>query len=298
MVKVITPEVKEQAIQWRAKILSGTNAASFGYVTKYSVHTPARGNLILIPGMASNCKTEPLFQEFVTWGLRHKYDVYSLETFLGRFQPDVNLKYAQINTVPELVNLIDTGLETIAKHAIQQPMHIVAHSAGAVGTLLAINRQIAQNRPIDIDNVTLFAPFVADERFARIKKLYRMRSKSDEEFQRTPIRVENPFVSPTQPRYISVLPAFFEQITNLNLVTPEVATYNFPLTIVAGGRDNKVPCDALQKLYKQLVTLPNAEKFQYVLFPKSNHSFIHPSGDFMDILYKINPYIHFHGPIR
>ncbi|MDE6250560.1 MAG: hypothetical protein K2M34_02915 [Alphaproteobacteria bacterium] len=297
MVKAITPEIKEQAIQWRAKIISGTDIASFGYVTKYSLYTPARGNLILIPGMASNCKTEPLFQEFITWGLRHKYDVYSLETFLGRFQPDVNLKYAQENTVPELINLIDTGLETIAKHASNNPMRIVAHSAGAVGTMFAINKQIAQKRPINIENVTLFAPFIADERFARIKKFYRLRSKSEEEFQRTPIRVENPFVNPPQPRYISVLPAFFEQITNLNLVTPETATYNFPVTIVGGGRDNKVPCDALQKLYKKLATLPNGERFQYVLFPKSNHSFISQSNNLFDILSRINPYI-FHDIVR
>ena len=297
MIKTITPEIKEQAIQWRAKIVSGTNIASFGYITKYSLSTPARGNLILIPGMASNCKTEPLFQEFIAWGLRHKYDVYSLETFLGRFQPDVSLKYAQENTVSELIRLIDTGLETIAKHANQKPMRIVAHSAGAAGTMFAINRQIGQKRPINIENVTLFAPFIAGERFARIQKLYRRRSKSEEEFQRTPIRVENPFVDASQPRYISVLPAFFEQITNLNLVTPETATYNFPVTIVGGGRDNKVTSDALQKLYRQLATLPNGKKFQYVMFPKSNHHFISQSNNLLDILSRINPYI-FHGETR
>lgn len=297
MVKVITPEIKEKAFQWRAKIISGTSAASYGYVTKYSVSTPARGYLVLVPGMASNCKTEPLFQEFIAWGLRHKYDVYSLETFLGRLQPDVNLKYAQENTVPELINLIDTGLITIAKQTNCEPLRIVAHSAGGVGTMLAINRQIAQNRLINIKNVTLFAPFIADERFARIKKLYRCRSKSEEEFQRTPIRVENPFVSPSEPRYISVLPAFFEQITNLNLVTPETATYEFPVTIVGGGRDTKVPCDALKKLYKQLTTLPNGKHFQYILFPKSNHSFITQSNNLLDILSRINPSI-FHGILR
>lgn len=290
MVKVITPEIKEHAIQWRAKI-PGTSAASFGYVTKYSLHTPARGSLILVPGMASNCKTEPLFQEFINWGLRHKYDVYSLETFLGRFQPDVNLKYAQVNTVPELINLIDNGLTTIAKHTNHKPLRIVAHSAGAVGTMFAINQQIAQNRPINIKNVTLFAPFIADERFARIKKLYRCRSKSEEEFQRTPIRIENPFAKPSQPRYISVLPSFFEQITNLNLVTPETATYKFPVTIVGGGRDNKVPCDALHKLYKELATLPNGCNFQYVMLPKSNHSFISQSNNLFDILSRISPNI-------
>lgn len=297
MLNIITPEIKEQAFQWRAKITSGPNAASFGYITKYSISAPARGYMVLVPGMASNCKTEPLMQEFLSWGLLHKYEVYSLETFLGRFQPDVNLKYAQENTLPELISLIDTGLTTIAKHTKNEQLRIVAHSAGAVGTLLAINRQIEQNRLANIKNLTLFAPFIADERFDRIKKLYRCRSKSEEEFRRTPIRIENPFVAPPQPRYISVLPAFFEQITSLNLITPEAATYKFPVTIVAGGRDTKVPYDALQKLHKQLAALPNGHLFHYVFFPKSNHSFTAQLKNSFDMLSKINPYI-FPSPTR
>ncbi len=281
----------DDTIQWRAKFSSGTTNASTGYITKYAIHAPSRGNLVLIPGMASNCKTEPLMQKFITWGLLHNYNVYSLETFLGCFQPDVNLKCAQKNTVPELINLVDRGLTIITQHAISQPLRIVAHSAGAVSTISAINRQIDQDRLINIFNITLFAPFISDERFNRIKKFYRMRSKSDEEFQRTPIRIENPFISAPHPRYISVMPEFFEQMINLNITTKAVEKYTFPVTIVAGGRDTKVSSSILHDLYKRLAALPNGNMFHYVLLPKSNHSFICPPNDWFYIISRINPYV-------
>jgi len=287
----INLDCPEHAIQWRAKFPSGTKAASTGYITKYAVNVPSRGNLVLVPGMASNCKTEPLMQKFITGRLLHNYNVYSLETFLGCFQSDVNLKCAQKNTVPELINLVDRGLTIISQHATPQPMRIVAHSAGAVSTISAINRQIAQDRLINIFNITLFAPFISDERFNRIKKFYRCRSKSDAEFQRTPIRIENPFVAAPRPRYISVMPEFFEQITHLNIATAEVEKYTFPVTIVAGGRDSRVPSDILYDLYKKLSALPNGNMFNYVLFPQSNHSFTYPSKDWFNMISTINPYI-------
>ncbi|MCM1295101.1 MAG: dienelactone hydrolase family protein [Muribaculaceae bacterium] len=291
MITTITPDIKEHAIQWRTKYSSDTPTASTGYITKYAISDAPRGNLILVPGMASNCKTEPLMQEFITWGLRHNFDIYTLETFLARFQHDVNFKAAQKNTVPELINLIDRGLTIIDKYSIQKPMQIVAHSAGAVSTISAINQQIAQNRLINIDRITLFAPFISDERFNRIRNYYRGR-KSDAEFMRTPIRVENPFIPPAQPRYISVLPSFFEQIINLNITTTEIEQYNFPVTIVAGGRDSKVPADLLHDLYKKLTQMPNKHLFTYVLFPNSNHSFVQPiNNNWLDVIFKINPYV-------
>lgn len=287
----ITYTNNRQSIQWHAKFSSSENSAPLGHITKYTTDNPSRGNLILVPGMASNCKTEPLMLKFIDWGLLHNYNVYSLETFLACFQPTINLKYAKRNTVPELINLIDRGLTIIARDAPQHPMRIVAHSAGAVSTICAVNRQIAQNRPIHIENITLFAPFVADERFARIQKFYRSRCKSDTEFQRTPIPVENPFVCSPNPRYISVLPSFFEQIINLKLVTSETAQYTFPVTIVAGGRDNKVPSTALHALYKKLIELPNHNMFKYVMFTQGNHSFLHPSNDWFNLISHINPYV-------
>lgn len=292
MIQAITSDTdtKEHAIQWRTKFLSQTETASMGYITKYALSDTPRGNLVLIPGMASNCKTEPLMQGFITWGLRHKYNIYTLETFLACFQPDVNFNIAQKNTVPALINLIDQGLTLIERYSTQHPMHIVAHSAGAVSTVCAINRQISENRLINIDHITLFAPFITDERFNRIKQFYRGR-KSDAEFQRTPIRIENPYISKSQPRYISVLPSFFEQIINMNITGPEIEKYTFPVTIVAGGRDTKVPANILHELYKKLASLPNGSMFNYVLFPRSNHSFAFQSNELLNMISKINPYV-------
>ena len=84
MLQNITPDIKKQSIQWRAKFSSDTEIASKGYIIKYALHAEPRGNLVLIPGMASNCKTEPLMQGFITWGLLHKYNIYTLETFSTR----------------------------------------------------------------------------------------------------------------------------------------------------------------------------------------------------------------------
>lgn len=290
MIYNITPDVKEQSIQWRTKFSSNTDVSSTGYITKYALPVAARGNLVLIPGMASNCKTEPLMQAFITWGLLHRYNIYTLETFLACFQPDININAAQKNTVPELINLVDRGLTIIERYSAPKPMHIVAHSAGAVSTVCALNRQIEQDRLINIDHITLFAPFITDERFNRIKQYYRGR-KSDDEFQRTPIRIENPYIPKSQPRYISVLPSFFEQIINLNITSPEIEQYTFPVTIVAGGRDTKVPANILQGLYKKLSALPNGEMFNYVLFPKSNHSFAQQPNQWLNLISKINPYV-------
>ncbi len=48
--------------------------------------------MILIPGLASNSRTEPLMKVIEYWALMHRHDVYCLDTFLGDFLPVVYIQ--------------------------------------------------------------------------------------------------------------------------------------------------------------------------------------------------------------
>ena len=112
--KTKLPALKDAAFRWELKYSSRTENKTIGQISYYSVHnTPSENCIILVPGLASNTRSEPLMRIIEYWALSVKYDVYCLDTFLGNFLPETSQVLATKHTFDEYIDLIDAGLDKI-----------------------------------------------------------------------------------------------------------------------------------------------------------------------------------------
>lgn len=108
-------ELKEASFNWEIKFSSMTENKTIGHISHYALNDAMSRNncLILIPGLASNTRAEPLMKVVEYWALTNKYDIYCIDTFLGDFLPEMSQKLAQKHTFAEYINLIDAGLDVV-----------------------------------------------------------------------------------------------------------------------------------------------------------------------------------------
>lgn len=284
------PNLKEQTLKWSIDIkLDGENFHA-GDISYYSVGDAARGNFILVPGLASNTATEPLMKALTWWSLTNRYNVYCLDTFLGDFKPTVTMDDAVRNTIPKFIDVVDTGLDIIGKHCDGAWTCMVGHSLGANATFEILNRRVIANQPTHLSAAIVFAPFVCKSCLEWIVDYQRKRQCppdiSDAEFKNYPLGMCSPqdAAMSKQIRYISVLPKFFDDLDKMTPKPHLMNKYDIPVTIVAGGRDKKAPLERLQGIYETMRRMSNASKFKLVVFPKSKHSFINQYRDYAAVV--------------
>ncbi len=284
------PELKEQAFKWKMEYVSQTPLQSVGHITHYSVTDKARANIIVIPGLTSNTEIEPLMRAITYWALDNKHNVYALDTFLGDFHDDITHEYAQRNTFPEFIKLIDTGLDILEKQCAGTWTCLTAHSAGATGTFEIFNRRILDGKKLRFAACVMFAPYVSDQDCAKFRNLYRARYRMtnipDEEFDNTPMGFTSPqdIALTNTKRYVTVYPSFFQDLAAVRMRPDIMDKYNIPITIVGAGRDNKVTTKSLIDLYNDLRQMPHGKNFKYVEFKNSKHSFEDQHRDWSTII--------------
>ena len=286
------PDLRDKSFAWKINFTSTTQLATNGTITHYAVNEDtSRGNLILVPGLASNTKVEPLMCAVTYWALTHKYGVYALDTFWGDFKPEITDKLAAKHTVPEFINLMETGFDIISKKSDGKWTCVVGHSLGGTGILEVFNRRVLQNRPIEYSGAILFAPFVVRDWNYTTKhfvKKYQYPELSEEEIANLPIGLISPHDLSEQrvARYISIYPKVYDDIDKLKPRPDLIAKYNIPLTLVAGGRDRKSPVEYIRGIYNDVLACPDCKtKIKFVEFPNSKHSFIKQDKDWNSILH-------------
>ena len=283
------PELKEKSFSWKMEFSSKTELATTGTITHYSVPGGARGNLVLVPGLASNSSIEPLMCAVSYWGLKHKYNLYALDSFLGDFKLEISADLAKKNTFPEFIDLMDAGLEIISKMSADQWTCVVGHSLGATGALEVFNRRVQKEQPIGFSGAILFAPYVTKEWHDFSKRFmhhYQYPDLTDEEFESVPMGMMSPhdILQVRQNRYVSLYPKFYDDVDALVPRPDLMAHYNIPVTLVAGGRDRKSPIEYIREIYTQVNAAHPLRKVRFVEFPASKHSFMHQHGDWVSIL--------------
>ncbi len=286
----ILPQLKVRAYKWRMEYTSQTTIKSIGHITHYSVTDTPHANIILCPGLASNTENEPLMQAVTYWALKHKYNIYSIDTFLADFKPTVSPELAASNTFPEFIKLMDTGLDILEKQCRGTWTTIVAHSAGATGTFEIFNRRIADDKKLRFNAAIMFAPYITENNIDPVLNIYRARyhytEMPDSEFAHIPLGFGSPhdLLQSGQMRYVTVFPQFFKDMSAVKLNPDVMNQYNIPITIVGGGHDKKVTIQSLLNLYKKLRATPNGNLFKFVNFQNSKHSFIDQHKDWSAII--------------
>ncbi len=283
------PDLKNRAFQWSMKYSINPDNNPTGNITYYSITDKPHANLILLPGLASNTETEPLMRVMTYWGLKYKYNIFALDTFMGEFTRDISPDAARQNTFPALLDSVETGMDLIQKHCTGPHTCVIAHSLGATAVLCVLNRRFNANRPIPVTAGVVFAPYLSADWHITLKGILRTRFHlehlSDAEFDSIPVGLSSPHAlfANEKWRYVSIQPKLLDE----SEVTPDLkamAKYSIPITLVAGGRDRKVPAETLRDLHKQLSELPNGKLFRYVEFPTSKHSFLDQHKDWSAIL--------------
>lgn len=284
------PDLKKTCFSWQMSFSSKTDLATTGQITHYAVNGDApRGNLVLVPGLASNTEIEPLMRAVTYWSLKHKYNIYALDTFLGDFQSEKSVDLAARNTMPEYINLIDAGFEIVSKMSAGQWACVVGHSLGGIGTLEVFNRRVSQNKPLGFSGSILFAPYLTKEWCDFSKRFMKHRQYpdvSDEEYNQSPIGLVSPhdvYYSGAC-RYVSLYPGFYDDIVALKPRPDLMAQYDIPVTLVAGGMDRKSPIEYIRDIYDETRRLSKNKKIKFVEFPTGRHSFIDQYSDWASIL--------------
>lgn len=290
----VLEELKNKHFSWEMNFCSRTENKTIGHVTHYSIDTtPAENCVILIPGLASNTRNEPLMKVIEYWALLNKHDVYCLDTFLGDFMPAVSQELAEKHSFSEFVDLVDTGMDVIEKDVkFKKYQHscLIGHSAGATAAFEIYNKRIRERKKLRFSASVMFAPFV--ERSFHIfiqnffKKFVFNNKIDDETFKKTAIGLKSPHETQVDGRYtkISILPKFYDDEDLVEFRPELMDRYGIPITLVAGGLDKKSPPEELRKKYNVLREGKNGFLWKMVVFKDSRHSFIDQHKDYDAIL--------------
>lgn len=280
------PALKEQSFVWSLDYNTKTNLRPTGHIKHFSTTDNPRGNLILVPGLASNTATEPLMKSITYWGLVSRYDVYCMDSFLGDFNPTISIEDAKRNTYDEFVRLIDTGLNIVQKQCFGQYSCLITHSAGCSALIDIFNSRIEQGKKLRFSSSVMFAPFTPIETLEWFKNLYKARYKlnniSDEEFYKTPMGITSPHTP--NGGYVSIMPKFYDDSRSDRFRPDLMNEWGTPVTLVGAGKDKKAPMQIISQRYDILRKQSNGHLFRLVEFPTSKHSFIDQHKDWSAII--------------
>ena len=254
-----------------------TDINSTGCVTYYSAIPPreTRGNLVLIPGLASNTDTDPLMKNLRYWGFTHSYNIYCINTFMGDFVQDLSYERAQKNTFAEYVAAIGTSLDIVEEICAGQPTHIISHSIGGNALIKTFYNRAAENRDTNFSSVMMFAPCITGKWYRTLEQQH-MRSVGSsklEDIKKIPIPVYNPHNKQDPNSFVPIMHNFLTDSCDLSFERPFINRLQKPVTIVGGTHDRAVPSHQLQAIYKLLKTQSNSDLFQFMLFEGARHTF-------------------------
>ena len=288
-------QLKGQYFRWETNYSSRTENKTIGHISYYSINeTPAENCLILIPGLGSNTRTEPLMKVIEYWALMNHHDVYCLDSFLGDFLPVVSQELAEKHTFAEFIDLVDTGMDYIEKSVKEKKYKyscVIGHSAGATAAFEIYNKRIMERKKLRFNASIMFAPYLDKSFTIYIHNFYKRHcteeAMSEPEFKQTAISMSSPHEQPLgEPvkTHVSVLPSIFSDIDSVEFRPDLMDKYNIPITLVAGGRDKKSPPEELRKKYNILRSGKNGHLWKFVVFKNSRHSFIDQHKDWGAIL--------------
>lgn len=281
-------QLKEQSFAWNMDFSSKTEIANVGHITYYEIRdAKPYGNLVLVPGLASNTDIEPMMRAITYWSLKHKFNIYAIDSFFGDFQDTIDATAAAKNTVPEFVDLMDAGLDIVAKMSVNQWTCVIGHSLAGGAVLEVFNRRILKKQPIGYSAAVLFAPYVVRGWLDATKDFIKGHQYPDvsyAEFYNSPVGVVSlhDFVKVGYARRISVFPQVYDD--DLKPRPDLMAQYKIPITMVAGGKDRKAPVEYIRGICDATLQYSDKPKITFVEFPESKHSFINQHNDWNAVL--------------
>ena len=270
----LLPDLKAKSLKWEAVCYSGTeinNSAKIHYYSA-SVLYPL-GDLILSPGLGTNTDIDPLMKMLTYWGLTHKYNIMTIDTFLGDFLNLPSLEVAQKNTYHEFISSLESSIKFIEPYSLKHKNILIGHSAGATGVIDALNSMTIKNEKINLFSVMLFAPW-ASAQWGKVFKeiVYKRCESSNFNNPNKILPVTNMFNNHIG--YMNIMPQFITDKDNMPFRPDLMNNWGTYTTIIAGEYDKKAKPEDLQKKFSELKKQPNHSRFRFIVLPKAKHSFL------------------------
>lgn len=267
----LLPELKQKTLQWKTTCYSNTEMNTSSKISSYhNLNGKSHGTLVLIPALASNSEIDPLGKTISYWGLTHQYNIITIDTFLGDFQPCPSEEELKKRTFPEFIEILTQSIGFIEPYIIDNYSCIIGHCASANGIMTVFNNNIKHNKPINYNSSILFAPWpTMQPNYEPILK--RMLANSHPNDILTPLaRLKIDHFT-----YITKMKNFEDQLNDntkqFNFET--MAQWEIKTILVSADRDKIVPSQRVHDNYKKLTSInPNAN-IKHISFSNTDHSF-------------------------
>ncbi len=286
--KSFLDEIKAKTLKWQTVCYSGTHNNQTATISYYASLNPnSIGDIVLFPGLATNSNLDPLIKNIMFWGLNHRRNIITIDTFLGDFKEIPLAEYADKNTYPEFVSLIEQSIIFIQPYTIPKKNILIGHSAGATGLTDAINNLTTKNTKINAGSVMLFAPCFGTQRLDVINKQIERRLESNKkDMPQNLLSLINAFDVWTSGkiRHVYISSNFIQDLFTIDFRPDLMNKWNTNVTLVAAQQDEKVSFQFLQQCYKQLEQQSNSDLFRFVVLQNTPHSILKPKENNRDVI--------------
>ena len=277
------PDLKAKTLKWETLYKSGTQVNSKTTISFYQSSNPAIGNLILVPGMATNSTIDPLMKMIQYWGLKHRYNIINIDSFLGDIEKDITPDNAHNCTYSELKTVLSGSIRFIQPHTVNKHTCIIGHCVSTTVITDVLNDIVKNKETLPVQSALFFAPF---PKFTK--------SKYDTVVtKRAQLEIESKNVANLDPitalklkhmRFICAMHEFVETAGNVVFEPKIIAQWGIPVSLIAAGRDKISPATRIKENIEQINNEQGTTKLQYLFLPESKHTFEQLYKSYNDII--------------
>lgn len=270
----LLPDLKAKSLKWETVCYSGTDINNSTKIHYYStVDSCPFGDLILSPGLGTNTDIDPLMKMLTYWGLTHKYNVITINTFLGDFTSLPSLKIAERNTYHEFISSLESSIKFIEPYSLKNKNILIGHSIGATGVIDALNNMVTKGEKINLFSVMLFAPWASAQWGQTFKEIvYKRCESSNFDNPDKILPVTNIFNNHSG--YMNIMPQFITDRDNMPFRPDLMNKWGTYITLIAGENDKKARPEALKERFEELKKQSNHNLFRFIVLPNAKHSFL------------------------
>ena len=283
---------KKKTLKWQNVCWSGTANNCSATISYYASTNPNTcGDIVLFPGLATNTNIDPLMKNLMFWGLNHRRNVITVDTFLGEFKDRLSApeakQNADKNTYPEFVSLLEQSLQFIQAYTIPNKNILIGHSAGATGLTDAMNNLTTKHIKTNAGSVILFAPCFGVQQVEFIDKAVKRRIEATRnEYPDGVLLMPNAQdVWETHRLRNIYIPKNFIVDMFKSAFRPDLMNkWRTYITIVASQNDTKVSIKCLKQYFEEMQKMSNADLFKMITLSDSHHSILAPNQNNRKVL--------------
>lgn len=264
------PELKTKTMKWETVCYSGTATNSKSTISFYKpIENKILGNLILVPGLATNSRVDPLMKSIQYWGLTHHYNIVNIDTFLNDFEQADNHEFIAKNTYPELKTILKQSIQFIRSHIDNNHTCIIGHCLSSTAITDVLNEFTKKRQPLPVQSAIFFAPWpiIPKSKFDTLKA-YITKTESN------PLPIDSATrLKIQQKKFVYAMQNVVHQIEDSKFEPSIVAQWGIPVSYIVAGRDKTAPADRAKAHIELLTKEQGSTKFDYLYLPERQHTF-------------------------